>query len=75
MASGWKMQSESMEMMISAFECSRALHTVRAFPQLKSLRPTRIGTRVKSRCAFSIHSKLSSTEQSSCAITSKLPMG
>jgi len=39
---GWKMQSESIEIITSAVECSRALQTVRALPQLNWLRPARM---------------------------------
>ena len=55
MASGWKMQSESMEMISSALESWSALQTVRALPQLTSLRPQRMRMLVKSRWALSIH--------------------
>jgi hypothetical protein len=41
-ASSWKMQSESIEMMISAVECCSALQTVRAFPLLTAFLPVRM---------------------------------
>jgi hypothetical protein len=55
-ASGWKMQSESIEMITSAVECCSALQTERAFPLLTSFRPVLMRMLVKSRCALSIHS-------------------
>ena len=49
------MQSESMEMMISAVECCSALHTVRALPLFSSFRPNLICILVKLLWALSIH--------------------